>query len=492
MGVDIERMDGLYKKAGNTFFFKVFGLGVAFIFQIILGRVLDPASYGEYTMYLTYSSVFTIITVFGMDQNLIKEIAKNKENSQRSSNLLRLSLLISTVLIFIVSILSMVFKDSLGFKNHGVQILIIMSVIKTIVMVFDGFLQGNGLVVRVTVLNDVVNNLLKLVLFGVLLVFKISSLQAALWSYIISESIVGVIRAFDINKLLSKNLNKALSIGKREKYEFIRYSSTVLLVSGISILLQNVDRIMISKYLDLVNVGIFKVSQNYVALIGVFISPFIAFWPIISKLYHEHKLLEIQEEMKKIVKVVTYLVIPMFFIFIFQSTSLLTIFGDFYATNEGKNVLVILAFSYLIDAISGPIGSILTMTKYAKFILYNSIISLLINVTLNYLLISKYGITGVAIATGTSIIVNNLLAIIEVKSLLGIFSYDLRNVIQITILSMINFIVGSGLSKVIHLQSHIAQIIVYGLSIYIFNFFIILFVYRKEINKFLIKKEGNK
>ncbi|MHC5268661.1 flippase [Enterococcus sp. LJL98] len=478
-------MDGLYKKAGSTFFLKVFGLGVAFIFQIILGRMLEPASYGEYTMYLTYSSIFTIIAVFGMDQNLIKEIAKNKNDRQQSNSFLQLSMAISTILIIVLSVIVLFLKDKLGFSADGIYLFIAMSVIRTVVMIFDGFLQGNGFVVKVTILNDVINNILKVILFITLVMGGISSLKAALWSFIFSEFIMGFIRLLSINRILGNKYKLVIGLEKKVKNEFIKYSSTVLFVSGIGILLQNVDRIMISSYLDLVNVGIYKVSQNYVALIGVFISPFIAFWPIISKLYHENKLFEIQEEMKKIVKIVTYLVIPMFFIFVFQSGNLLSIFGEFYATGTGKKVLVILAFSFLVDAISGPIGSILTMTNYAKFILYNSIASLVVNVILNYLLIGKYGIVGVAVATGVSIILNNILSILEVKILLGIFSYDFKNVLQIILLSIVNWGIGGGLSKVINIDSHILQIIVYGVLIYLINMIIITYVYRKEIHVFL-------
>lgn len=484
-------MDGLYKKAGSTFFLKVFGLGIAFIFQIILGRLLEPASYGEYTMYLTYSSIFTIITVFGMDQNLIKEIAKNNNDKKRSNSLLQLSMIISIMLCFLVSVTVFFFKDKLDFGADGVYLFIAMSIIRTIVMIFDGFLQGNGLVVRVTVLNDVINNLLKVIFFIAIANSGTSSLKAALWSFIFSEFIMAILRFLDINKILGNKYKLTIGLDKKVKKEFIKYSSTVLFVSGIGILLQNVDRIMISSYLDLANVGIYKVSQNYVSLIGVFISPFIAFWPVISKLYHENKLFEIQEEMKRIVKIVTYLVIPMFFIFLFQSSSLLSIFGEYYATKAGAQVLIILAFSFLIDAISGPIGSILTMTKYAKFILYNSIVALIVNIILNLILIDKFGIVGVAIATGISIILNNMLSILEVKILLGIFSYDSKNLVQIILLSAFNFILGELLSKIINMNSYFIQVIFYGVSIYIINMIVVVYIYRKDISIFL-KERGKK
>ena len=144
--------------------------------------------------------------------------------------------------------------------------------------------------------------------------------------------------------------------------------------------------------------------------------------------------------MKKIVKIVTYLVIPMFFIFLFLNEKLLLIFGEDYVSEDAKIVLVVLAFAFLVDAISGPIGSILTMTNYAKYILVNNIISVVLNIILNFIFIKTLGIIGVAIATGISIIANNLISIIEVKLLLGIFSYDYKNLLQIFVFSTGNFI----------------------------------------------------
>ena len=150
-----------------------------------------------------------------------------------------------------------------------------------------------------------------------------------------------------------------------------------------------------------------------------------------------------------------------------------------------------MAFSFLIDAISGPIGSILTMTKYAKFILYNSIVALIVNIILNLILIDKFGIVGVAIATGISIILNNMLSILEVKILLGIFSYDSKNLVQIILLSAFNFILGELLSKIINMNSYFIQVIFYGVSIYIINMIVVVYIYRKDISIFL-KERGKK
>ena len=478
-------MSGLYKKAGGTFILKFFGLGIAFIFQIVLGRILNPELYGEYTMYLTYSTVFSIITILGMDRNLIKEVARFEGDVTKEKSLLRFSTQTSLLITIAVAGILLLLRGFIGFSNYGLLLLISMIVIRSMIAILDGYLQGKGNVVQVTLLNSVINNILKMIFFVALILLNVDSLSAAIFSFVLSEIITIFLRTAQVSNILQIKTNSMLNLSLEEKRTFIKYSLTVALISGIGLMLQNIDKIMISTFLDLNRVGIYKVAQNYVNLISVFVTPFIAFWPVISKLYNENSIAQIEIEMKRIVRIVTYLVVPMFFIFLFLGKDLLAIFGEAYVTNEAKLALIILALSFLIDAISGPIGSILTMTKYAKLALYNNLASLLINITLNFILISRFGIVGVAIATGISIIANNLISIIQVKLLLGIFSYDYRNVIQILSMGVFNYLLGVILIDTITFENIYARIITFGIVMYTLNLLALLITQRKNIHKLL-------
>jgi len=478
-------MSGLYRKAGGTFILKSFGLGIAFIFQILLGRVLNPELYGEYTMYLTYSTVFSIITILGMDRNLIKEVARYEGDETKEKSLLRFSSQTSILITILVAVILLIIRGFIGFSNYGLLLLLSMIVIRSMVAILDGFLQGKGNVLQVTLLNSVINNVLKMVLFIVFVFLNIESLKAAIYSFVISEIVTIILRITNISKGLNGIISPKLTLSSEDKRTFIKYSLTVALISGIGLMLQNIDKIMISAYLDLSRVGIYKVAQNYVSLISVFVTPFIAFWPVISKLYNENNIGQIEIEMKRIVRIVTYLVIPMFFIFLFLGNDLLAIFGEAYVTEEAELALIILSFSFLIDAVSGPIGSILTMTKYAKLALYNNIASLLINITLNLILIGRFGIVGVAIATGVSIIANNLISIFQVKILLGILSYDYRNLIQILSMGVVNYLLGIILKDVVSFENIYARIITFGIVMYTLNLFALLITQQKNIHKLL-------
>jgi len=474
-------MEGLYRKISGTFFIKVLGLGTAFLLQIILGRTLKPELYGHYTIFITYINVLSIIAVLGMDKNLIKEVAKVSDDKTQNSGLLSFAIKTSFLLFIILSIFIVVFHNEISVPLNLLHLFLLMLLIKVIILILDGFLQGKGLVVKVTFLNELINNFLKIIFFIIFIKLEINGLYSALYSFIISEIIAVIIRSSIIKKLLGNHISPKDSFSRFERMQFIKYSMTMALITGIGLLLQNIDKIMIAYFLDLSSVGIYKVAQNYVTLIGVFITPFIAFWPVISKLYNENKIAEIQNEMRKIVKIVTYLVIPMFFIFLFLSEKLLLIFGREYVLENAKVVLIVLGLAFLIDAISGPIGSILTMTKYAKYVLINNIIALTLNVVLNFIFIKMFGIIGVAIGTGISIVANNLISILQVKVLLGIFSYDYKNIAQIFVLLIFNYILCQLFTKFLFIENTYLYLVVFAGLMYLFNGLILAFNYKKTL-----------
>ena len=128
------------------------------------------------------------------------------------------------------------------------------------------------------------------------------------------------------------------------------------------------------------------------------------------------------------------------------------------------------------------------MTKYEKLALYNNIASLLINITLNFILIGRFGIVGVAIATGISIIANNLISIIQVKFLLGIFSYDYRNLIQIISMGVVNYLLGMILIDAITFENIYIRIIIFGIAMYSLNLFVLAVNHRKNIRNILDRR----
>jgi len=97
---------------------------------------------------------------------------------------------------------------------------------------------------------------------------------------------------------------------------------------------------------------------------------------------------------------------------------ILTLFGDEF--DEAAIYLQILAIGQFINAITGSVGYLLSMSGNEKDLRNSSIISGLLVITLSLILVPKFNGLGAAIAVAISIAMQNLLAVHWVKKRLGI------------------------------------------------------------------------
>lgn len=107
-----------------------------------------------------------------------------------------------------------------------------------------------------------------------------------------------------------------------------------------------------------------------------------------------------------------YIVVALF------SPVVLRIFGPGFG--EAQDALTILALAMLVNIGTGNVNVVLLMAGKSIWNLQNTAISFAINVTLNVLLIPRYGITGAAAAWAASIAWDNLAPLVQIRRSLGL------------------------------------------------------------------------
>jgi O-antigen/teichoic acid export membrane protein len=95
---------------------------------------------------------------------------------------------------------------------------------------------------------------------------------------------------------------------------------------------------------------------------------------------------------------------------------LVRVFGSGYG--GGATVLSILAPAMLVSMACGPVDVVLLMGGRSWWSAFNTMVALVLNVVLNLLLIPRWGIEGSAIAWTVSIVVRNVLPLIQVSRFL--------------------------------------------------------------------------
>jgi len=77
----------------------------------------------------------------------------------------------------------------------------------------------------------------------------------------------------------------------------------------------------------------------------------------------------------------------------------------------GAMVIVVIASANVFDMATGVNGAIILNSKYYRFDLYSTLILIVTTILLNYLLIPLYGILGAAIGTGSAVVLYNILKV---------------------------------------------------------------------------------
>lgn len=205
-------------------------------------------------------------------------------------------------------------------------------------------------------------------------------------------------------------------------WAFLKESFPMMLSSTIMIFLGWMDTFILGIYETDESIGIYNVALK-LALVTSFSIEAInsSLAPKIANLY----LNDLREKFLNLVKfstrlnfILTLLIVTVLVIF---NQWFLGIFGEEF--KAGSIALIILCSIHLINSSVGSVGIIMQMTGKQKQYQYIAIISLCINLLLNFILIPKYGINGAAIATAVSLSVWNVSGCVYLKRKENIKTY---------------------------------------------------------------------
>ncbi|MBK9109041.1 MAG: polysaccharide biosynthesis C-terminal domain-containing protein [Saprospiraceae bacterium] len=153
--------------------------------------------------------------------------------------------------------------------------------------------------------------------------------------------------------------------------------------------------------------------------------------------------------------------------------------------NAIKTAVYFLLFSRAIDAATGTNHHILSYSKYYKYELYLLIGMAILNISLNYYLIPKWGITGAAFATFVSVGLYNLCKTLLVYFLLNMHPFTIQS-LKVLGIASVTFVIFNGAFELENpYMSLFLQMITSG-----FSFLLLTFIFKcsPDLNKFVAEK----
>lgn len=397
------------------------GLGLSFIFNWAITKILTQEEVGFFQYFISIITLGVVIIPFGYqsliqrEANKLNKIELKRFNSQTFLTITIVSGIFGGIWYYGVTQLNWV-KGLIKFE--GLYISLIILPVYALLAYYRALLQGQNKVYW-SVVPEVFFR--PLILLITTTIFYFLSFETEAYHLLIVLLLILFILIFPSAYQANKKLTVALFT--KGKSSWLKQSLALLPIGLLYTINERVDVIMISKYLSASQTAVYMIAFKFAAFsaFGLVIVNSVMV-PLIAKHFNK------QEENKKL-EILLKPNIRKAFIVSTLISIMLILFGEYLLGCFGKSTdnysegyfsMTILIMGQLANVAMGSVGYILTMAKLEKLAIISIVISIIINVLLNYLLLPIYGINGAAIATAVAMLVWNGLMLIFVNQKTGL------------------------------------------------------------------------
>jgi len=427
--LDVHTFEVLMKSS-KTLLVRISSMILSVVISIFLGNTIGANGLGIINLVNQLMSLILVFSFLGMGQIIIKEVAIAYESNywDKISDIFYSAFFLNGALTFVISVVLVLCSPWISefiFNQPDLTFpLCIASIVLTpqiFSRIFSSCLIGykkiwqSQLVDQALSVFFVTFSLLVLWFFGVEITVNIVALIYALGRGFVTIVIGIYWRKISKIKFTNNYIGKSLMI-----------SGLPLLIVNASLLLsQNADMIMLGVLSNIKDVGLYSIASKLALLTSFILQISIStIGPKIAVLYNSGKLNELEKMVQQVSKYLVVIGLVFLVFFITVGKNLLNFWGDEF--REAYSILIILSVGQFFNIASGPVGNILIMTNHSNIIRNITILTVTLNMILNYFFIINFGANGAAIATTITIILNMSLSYFYVSKKLKINMINFR------------------------------------------------------------------
>lgn len=380
------------RNLGWLVFDRVFRLGVSFVVTLWLARYLAPELFGVYNYAIAFTALFSVVATFGL-QSVVVQYLVDKPDQQNftlaSAFVIQLA---GGVIAFVISVL--VAFNLVGSEPSVLVAVLLLSTINlfrfsdTIRYYFESRVQSK----RIVVTENLVFMLIVLLRIAmILLEFPLIYFVALL----VLEAVLTTLAflwLFGVHKL------KALRFDNSNFLSVLKVAWLLALSVGAAMLYMRVDQIMLASLLNQEAVGIYSAAVRISEIWYVF--PAVIVGSVFPRIIRELRVDAARANRQLDVLLTAFSIVSVsvgLLIGNYSTEIIIFLFGEDYRASA--SVLSIHVWSSVF-VFSGILGSRwLVAMDMQKVLLVSTLIGVVANIAMNYLMIPVYGVEGAAWAT---------------------------------------------------------------------------------------------
>ena len=409
----------LRRGAVGSFIVQCSGAIILLGFYLVLARLMGPAAYGDYMVVLSWVQLLGVVAAFGIDTSLVRYIPQYvaRQDWGAFRGLLWWATKATFLLGCLVSVSMALVPWFVGdrFRPELVHTWWAGAVMLPVLLfgkLNQAVLRGLGVVVTSHSLEQNLRPALLFCAVGgyVLLLGATPTSHCVMLLNAACALVALAIGLLCLRKHVPAMGGEGIETRSRE---WLGLSTQLLLMSGSYLILNRTDALMLGAIVGTKDAGIYLTASRLATLIlfGLSAGNSIAA-PMVSRLYTEGRHAELQAMVLHAFWGIAAVSIPVAAALAAFGTPLLGLFGDRF--QSGHTALTILAVGHLVNALSGSVGFLLTMTGHQK----DALLVLLAAAILNAILIPSFGMTGAALGTAcTTALWNITLGVVVLRRL---------------------------------------------------------------------------
>ena len=411
-------------KSLSSSFVKVFGMALAFLMSIYLGRVLGADGLGIINLSFRIVTVLMIFGMLGMTQIIIREVAiASEENNQSQIGSVLytaylfnggLTLILSLIFIFLTPYLANnVFNEPR--LTFPLMIALLVMIPQVFSQMFAATLVGKRKIWQSSLADQCLNVLITVSLLFCLWIKGIElTINITAIAYGIGRLFVTLFMGIYWRKVLFKYNHKNYIFR-----DLLSKSYPVLIASLSLALITNSGIIFLGVMSDSKDVGLYSVATR-LAELTTFLLHVVnsSVSPKISSLYKQGKKNELEVMLKRTSKILCLIGLIFLVVFALTGKYILQIWGDEFI--NAYWILMALCLGQFVNISTGAVGQLLTMTgnqKQQRNIAIKCMLCVLIIMSISMAIL---GPIGAAISTSFGIIAINISTLVCAQRITGI------------------------------------------------------------------------
>ncbi len=424
----------------------IFGFVIGFFIKIYLIDIVGLSAWGKYVIAQTFSSFSETILSLGIPFVIIKFIPKFVENNVQKAGrianiFLRYSFIIGSIFIGLIYLFSdlinqYIYNDISGLSwilflmciHVPISMLfgVIISLYRSVLKIKEIVIYGTFVAVTLRAfLTFITFQFTNDIIFFICIEVFVQILVLSILLYLFNKN--------DFELFLKSNVSEVMSDDKMMSYgKKMFYNSVIAFISAQAL------TIIISFLLPPEEVGAYNILVTLSALSTfLLINLNKVFAPVISKLFNNQKINELENIYQKTTFLVNFLTIPLIILIVFFADEILGLYSE--NMIEYKQFLFFMILGGIFSLLSGSSGTIMMMAGLEDKLLRIQIFRSIIIIVLSLVLIPYYGMLSVVCIYCFVMLFTNISHLFYIKRFINIspFTFDLLKLFLVTFIIMI-------------------------------------------------------